>query len=166
MEEDQLVEKEKVTVRNAEISDYESVSILEEMEYQLHRKARPDYFKNLEKSYAREDFEELLSLPCPIALVAVLNERIIGICFGKVEMTPENEVCKPRRVAFIQDLVVLPEFRGKGVAGHLMKKVRELAVKEGAVGMELCVWNFNEGALRFYERMGMKVQYLRMEEEL
>lgn len=32
--------------------------------------------------------------------------------------------------------------------------------------MELCVWNFNEQALRFYEKLGMKVQYLRMEEEL
>lgn len=160
----QLVDKGQMMICGAKISDYDSVSVLEEMEYNLHRQARPDYFKDLEKSYAREEFEELLGLPCPIALTAVLNRAIIGICFGKIDMTPENEVCKSRRVAFIQDLVVLPEFRGKGVAGLLMEKARELAVKEGAVGMELCVWNFNEQALRFYEKLGMKVQYLRMEE--
>lgn len=159
-------ENEKVTIRSARLSDYDGVSILEELEYKLHRQARPDYFKDLEKSYAREEFEELLGLPCPIALVAVLDGTIVGICFGKIDMTPENEVCRSRRIAFIQDIVVLPEFRGKGVARLLMDRAKELAVKEGAVGMELCVWNFNEQALRFYEKLGMKVQYIRMESEL
>lgn len=30
--------------------------------------------------------------------------------------------------------------------------------------MELCVWNFNTEAIRLYEKMGMQVQYYRMEE--
>lgn len=57
--------------------DYDQVSVLEELEYRLHREARPDYFKDLEKSYTREEFEELLGLPCPIALAAVFDGRVL-----------------------------------------------------------------------------------------
>lgn len=155
-----------MTIRNAEPEDYEEVSILEEQVFQLHRKARPDYFKDQEESYSREEFEELLASPCSISLATVWDGAVVGICFGKIEETKENIFCKSRKVAFIQDLAVLPEFRGRGVATALMSRAREQAVQGYAVSLELCVWNFNEQALRLYQNMGMEVQFLRLEERL
>lgn len=69
--------KENIVIRDARLPDYDQVSVLEEVEYRLHREARPDYFKDLEKSYTREEFEELLGLPCPIALAAVFDGRVL-----------------------------------------------------------------------------------------
>lgn len=153
-------------IRKASPEDYGEVKILEEQVFRIHRHARPDYFKAQEESYFREEFEELLASPCPISLVAVWEGAVVGICFGKIEETKENAFCKARKVAYIQDLVVLPEIRGKGVATALMSRARKQAVQEHAVSLELCVWNFNEQALRFYRNMGMEVQFLRMEEQL
>ncbi len=153
-------------IRNAELTDYEAVSILEEQVFWLHRQARPDYFKDQEESYSRKEFEELLNSPCSISLAALWDERVVGICFGKIEETKENAYCKSRKVAYIQDLAVLPEFRGRGVATALMAQARKQALEEHAISLELCVWNFNEQALRFYRNMGMEVQFLRMEEKL
>lgn len=153
-------------IRKAVLGDYSAVSALEELEFDIHRKSRPDYFKSLESSYTKAEFEESLAHPCPICWVAVQDETIVGLCFGKIEKNPENPVCKSRLVAFIQDIVTLPEYRGKGIATALMAKAREQAINEGAVSMELCVWSFNTEAVRLYEKMGMRIQYYRMEENL
>lgn len=166
MERKDVAEGKEWTLRRAKPGDFEDVSILEEMVISHHRQIRPDYFKTAEGSYSKEEFEELLAHPCPIALVAVQNGRIVGICFGTVEETSGNSVCRPRRIAFIQDVATLPEYRGKGIARGLLAGAREMAVQAGAVSMELCVWAFNEKALGLYKKMGMKVQYYRMEQDL
>ena len=154
------------TIRKADIGDYEAISGLEQLEYEVHRQARPDYFKSLKESYPESELEELLRLPCPIAWLALQDEEIIGLCFGKIEMTIENSVCKPRKIAFIQDLATLPEYRGRGIATALVRKAREQAIQEKAACLEFCVWNFNENAIWLYEKLGMRVQYYRMEENL
>ena len=155
-----------VVIRKAVRDDYGAVSALEELEFDIHRQARPDYFKSLRNSYTEEEFEELLAHSCPISWLAVRNDTVVGLCFGKIEKTPDNPVFKSRLVAFVQDIVTLPEYRGKGIATALMVKTREQALNEGAVSMELCVWNFNADAIRLYEKMGMRIQYYRMEENL
>lgn len=158
-------EKELLVIRKAVIDDYKMVSELEALELDVHMQARPDYFISPDTSFLKTEFEELLALPRPIVWLAELEGRVVGLCFGKIENTLENPVCKTRCVAFIQDLVTLPECRGQGVATALIDKAREQARSEGAESLELCVWNFNEGALRLYEKMGMKIQYYRMEEK-
>lgn len=159
-------EKMNMVIRKAAHSDYLAVNTLEELEFDLHMQARPDYFKSPENSYTEEEFQELLAHPCPICWLAVENETVVGLCFGKIEKTPENPVCQSRLVAFIQDIVTLPEYRGRGIATALMDKTRDQAINEGAVSMELCVWGFNADAVRLYEKMGMHIQYYRMEERL
>ena len=66
----------------------------------------------------------------------------------------------------IEDLFTLPEYRGRGIASRLIEKAREQAKAEQADALELCVWSFNASAMRLYEKLGMKVQYYRMEERL
>lgn len=155
-----------LVIRRAVRGDYAAVRALEELEFGVHRRARPDYFEPLENSYTEEEFEELLADPCPICWVAVQDGTVVGLCFGKIGKTAGNPVCKSRLVAFIQDIVTLPEYRGQGIATALMSRARQQAVTEGAASMELCVWSFNADAVRLYEKMGMRVQYYRMEEDL
>lgn len=154
-----------ITIRNAEPTDYEMVKMLEDSIFLIHQQARPDYF-NSQAWYTKEEFGELLMLPTPISLVAVCDEQIVGICFGKIEQTSGNSFCKGRKIAVIEDLFTLPKYRGRGIASSLIKKAREQAVAENAETLELCVWNFNTDALHLYEKLGMQVQYYRMEERL
>lgn len=153
------------TIRNAQKADYGMVKALEEYLFNIHRQARPDYFKE-QAQYTEKDFEELLMHPEPISLVAVCGKQVVGICFGKIEQTAGNSFCKSRKAAVIEDLYILPEYRERGIASSLIKKVREQAVAGGAETLELCVWQFNADALHLYEKLGLQVQYYRMEERL
>ena len=58
----------------------------------------------------------------------------------------------PRQIRLL-DIALLPEFRGRGVGARL---VLELADEAAASGLPLrhMVFPLNEGALRFYERLG------------
>jgi GNAT superfamily N-acetyltransferase len=54
----------------------------------------------------------------------------------------------------IEDLFVVPEARGRGVGGALLKAVAALAVERGAGRLEWDVLDWNEPALGFYRRLG------------
>ena len=58
------------------------------------------------------------------------------------------------RVVFVEVLYVRPSARGKGLAGELLRAAAEHAQAEGADHLELDVLESNEGARRFYERLG------------
>ena len=148
-----------ITIRNVQITDYEMASVLEDAVFKLHQEARPDYFVS-QTHYSKEEFEELLARPVPISLAAVCGEQIVGICFGEITEMSENTFRKGRKIAVIEDLFTLPDYRGRGIASRLIEKA------EQADALELCVWSFNASAMRLYEKLGMKVQYYRMEERL
>jgi GNAT superfamily N-acetyltransferase len=58
---------------------------------------------------------------------------------------------------YLEDLFVKPEWRGRGVGQRLLVHLAELAVERGCGRMEWAVLDWNEPALRFYERMGAHV---------
>lgn len=58
------------------------------------------------------------------------------------------------RVAYIMTLDVAPDHRRRGLASQLMQRAEEAAREAGVDSLALHVWVENEGALRFYERMG------------
>lgn len=154
-----------ITIRNATNTDYDMVKRLEDALFLLHKEARPDYFRE-QSEYSEEEYEELLNHPAPIHLIAICDEQIVGICFGRIEETSGNSFCRGRKIAMIEDVFTLPEYRGSGIASLMIKKAREQAIEAGAESLELCVWNFNTEAIHLYEKLGMKVQYCRMEERL
>ena len=154
-----------IEIRNVQEKDYEQIMRLENAIFEFHRKHRPDYFRE-HADYTRKEFEELLRLPVSMAFVATLEEEIVGICFGKIEKSRENTYCKARKIAVIDDLFVLPKYRGCGIASSIVKAAHEKAMTERAETLELCVWGFNSSAIQFYQKMGMKIQFLRMEQQL
>ena len=58
---------------------------------------------------------------------------------------------------YLEDLFVKPEWRGRGVGQRLLIHLAALAVERGCGRMEWTVLDWNEPALRFYERMGARV---------
>jgi len=61
---------------------------------------------------------------------------------------------RARPFLFLEDLVVTEAARGKGVGEALMAEVAREAVARGAARVEWSVLDWNEGALRFYRRLG------------
>lgn len=55
---------------------------------------------------------------------------------------------------YLEDLFVLPEFRGRGYGKALLKKVANIGVEEGCGRMEWTCLDWNQPSLDFYKSMG------------
>ncbi len=55
---------------------------------------------------------------------------------------------------WLEDLFVLPDFRGHGVGRELLTYLARLALERGCGRLEWCVLDWNESAIRFYESVG------------
>lgn len=54
----------------------------------------------------------------------------------------------------LEDLFVLPEFRGKGIGKALLNQVAAAAVKRGCVRLQWDVLDWNQPAIDFYHSIG------------
>ena len=151
------------TIRRARPEDYDEIYPLEVLLVSLHHAARPDYFREPADCYPPAEYQALLACPGAIALVAEADGHPVGLCFGRVEDKAGNTVCRPRRIAMLEDLIVRPDWRGRGIAAALLECAKAEAVRLGACSLELCVWPFSGDALRLYEGLGLRTQYTRLE---
>ncbi|KAF4089171.1 hypothetical protein AMELA_G00063730 [Ameiurus melas] len=58
------------------------------------------------------------------------------------------------RAVYMEDLYVMPEFRGKGIGKALMSKVAQLGRASGCTQLSFTVVNWNKTALDFYQKQG------------
>ncbi|MGZ5252449.1 MAG: N-acetyltransferase family protein [Caldimonas sp.] len=58
---------------------------------------------------------------------------------------------------YLEDLFVEPGQRGRGIGEALLTRLAELAAERGCGRFEWSVLDWNENAIRFYERMGATV---------
>ena len=80
------------------------------------------------------------------AAVAELDDRPVG--FIKLDLDDG--------IGSIDDLVVLPEARGRGIGSQLMEWARREFAQRGIREIELTVSEGNDLALAFYERHGFR----------
>jgi GNAT superfamily N-acetyltransferase len=57
---------------------------------------------------------------------------------------------------YLEDLFVKPEHRGRGIGRSLLERLAQIAVDRGCGRLEWAVLDWNENAIRFYERLGAK----------
>ena len=82
--------------------------------------------------------------------IAEDDGRMAG--FGIVEWSEETV----GTVAYVQTLEVLPDVRGSGVGGELLRRLEGSAREAGAVTIRLHVDAENAAAIRVYERGGYR----------
>jgi GNAT superfamily N-acetyltransferase len=62
-----------------------------------------------------------------------------------------------RHGLYLEDLFVVPEWRGKGVGKQLLAHIAAIAESRKCGRMEWAVLDWNESAIAFYRRMGAHV---------
>ncbi|CAF88011.1 unnamed protein product [Tetraodon nigroviridis] len=58
------------------------------------------------------------------------------------------------KVVYMEDLYVMPEFRGKGIGKALMSKVAQVGLAAGCSQLNFTVLDWNKSSLDFYYRQG------------
>ena len=59
-----------------------------------------------------------------------------------------------RRGLYLEDLFVLPEWRGRGIGRALLAHLAHVAMEKGCGRMEWAVLDWNESAIGFYRNLG------------
>ena len=86
--------------------------------------------------------------------VAVVEQQGAAIAFCKVDIVGTR--------GYLDELVVLPEYRGRGIGSQLMDWADGVFRDRGVRHVELLVVVGNESARRFYERRGFLPSALEM----
>ena len=81
----------------------------------------------------------------------------------RTKTTRCSDIRCPNKELYIDDLCVDEKCRHEGIGDALFKKALETAKELGCHDLTLNVWEGNDGALRFYEKHGMKIQKREME---
>ena len=85
-------------------------------------------------------------------------KKIIGVLIYKIKEIKKHINLKDRNVLWIDELVVDEKNRGNGTGKVLFKEVMKIAKIKKCNFVELNCWDFNENAIKFYEKCEMKTQ--------
>ena len=132
----------------------------------VHHDIRPDLFRDGAIKYTEKDLEALLLDEKSPVFVAAEEDKVLGYCFCQIQDCRGTTVLTDRVEIYIDDLCVEESLRGRGIARALYTYVCAWAKELGCGYVTLNVWCGNEGAMKFYEKMGMIQRKICMEAKL
>jgi GNAT superfamily N-acetyltransferase len=137
-----------IDIRKATIDDVPVIhDLLVRLEKSLGATGR---VKRQEEDLRRYGFS---GTPCFQALIAWSGGNAVGLAL----FFPEFSSWRGRSGVFVQDLFVARALRGSGLGQAMMEAVYEHARHWGADYCKLAVYDDNEAAIAFYEKLGFQV---------
>jgi len=91
--------------------------------------------------------------PAAEAMVAQVDGRVVAFALFFTNFS--TFLAQPG--LYLEDLYVKPDFRGRGIGEALLNRLGRLAVERNHGRFEWSVLDWNESAIRFYQRMGATV---------
>lgn len=153
-----------MTIRSAQTKDVPSVLRLLSQVLEIHAEIRPDIFIPGSTKYTKEQLEAIFADDLTPVYVAVDEaDAVLGYAFCVLREQPFANTMLPRKSFFIDDLCVDEACRGRRVGEALFRFVLEEAARRGCADVTLNVWEGNDAAKRFYEKMGMTPKETLME---
>jgi ribosomal protein S18 acetylase RimI-like enzyme len=151
-----------IRVRPAYEADHEAACTILDAADRLHLEGAPWLFRTPERpAFPREHFAEFLNARRAGALVAE-TDRVIGIVLVLLRASPLLPVVRAVDFGVVDALAVEPASRRRGAGTLLVRSAESWAFERGAAWVELNVYEFNEGARRFYESLGYEVASRRL----
>lgn len=130
---------------------------------QVHYEGRPDLFRCDCLKYDEAALKELLRDPERPIFIAEENGFVLGYCFCVHKRTENSTVLLDHHSLYIDDLCVDEGCRGRHIGTALYRHAHAYAKQMGCDSVTLNVWSFNESAVRFYEKLGLRPQKTIME---
>lgn len=151
-------------IRRARECDMKDINRLLVQVNMVHHQGRPDLFRAGKKKYTDEQLRELIHDDSRPIFVAVDDqERVLGYTFCIFQQHLDDNILTDIRTLYIDDLCVDETIRGQHIGKSLYEAVLAFARESGCYNVTLNVWTLNEGAMKFYEKCGLKPQKVGME---
>ena len=153
-------------IRRASQSDKDGINRLLRQVLEVHHAGRPDLFKGGVKKYTDDELSEIIADDSRPIFAAFDGEKLVGYAFCILKHFPDDNILTDIKTLYIDDLCVDENERGKHIGASVYEHVLGYAKSIGCYNVTLNVWTCNEGAMKFYEKMGLKPQKIGMEKIL
>jgi ribosomal protein S18 acetylase RimI-like enzyme len=110
------------------------------------------------------DLKSMMDNPDLLLLVAETDGVLIGSGYCRID--PDKPFLKHGIKAYFGFMYVVPEFRGQGINGRIMTRLKDWARSRGITECRLDVYHGNTGAMKAYEKMGFRPYSLEMRMDL
>ena len=153
-----------IEVRKAEEKDVDRITELLRQVLEVHAAIRPDIFVSGGTKYKKEELAALLNEEGRYSYVAVDEDgRVLGYALCELKSSRPTNVMTPMKILYVDDLCVDERARGRGVGRRLFDYVKAEAKRLSCYEITLHVWEGNDNARAFYDKMGMKPKETVME---
>ncbi len=122
----------------------------------IHAEGRPDLFIPNTTKYTIEELMVMIKDDNAPIFVADEDGEVLGYAFTVMKRRLHNNNMTDIKTLFIDDLCVDEKARGKNVGRHIFDYVKAYAEAENVYHITLNVWSFNDPAIGFYEKVGMR----------
>jgi len=151
-------------IRRAQEKDIPEVDNLLSQVLEVHHSIRPDLFKGGCRKYNDLELAALFGNDLrPVFVYEGEDGKIKGYAFCVMQQYLANNIMTDIKTLYIDDLCVDKECRGEGVGKKLFEYVKNYAKEQGCYNLTLNMWEGNEGAIKFYEKMGLRPYRYSME---
>ena len=155
-----------MNVRRAEPRDIPDIMALLTQVNMVHHNGRPDLFKGPTTKYTASELNQiLLNDDTPVFVCVDDDGDVLGHGFCVLQHFG-GRLMEEVDTLYIDDICVDEDARGQRVGETLYRHIVEYARSVGCYNVTLNVWSCNPGAMRFYERMGLKPYKIGMEQIL
>jgi len=157
----------ELTIREAVTADYAAICDIFAEADDLHRQHLPHIFQKPPGLARERDYILGLLADENVGLfLAQVGSQVVGLVCVQARAAPDAPILVPRRYANVDSLVVKQGFRRRGIGRALMERAQAWAQAKGLDNIELHVWEFNQEAIAFYERLGYENLSRRMGKRL
>ncbi|TWT37373.1 putative acetyltransferase [Posidoniimonas corsicana] len=150
-----------VKTRRATESDAKALAELLLAVHGIHVRGNPDVYRELSRDAAEAIVLGKLAAGERVR-VAELDNEIAGYCAATIQTAPAIPLLQPRRSLYLNEVVVRPQSRKRGVGRALLEDLQAFARREGVHDIELDVASFNPEARAFFAAFGFQVLRERM----
>ena len=150
-------------IRKAQIKDIDDILYLLSDVLELHAKIRPDIFESGHTKYTKEELIDKLNEDNFYIYVGEISNKVVAYAMCIVETPKFVHTMKNIKTMYIDDIEVNPSYRGQGLGRELFEFLKEEAKCLNCYNITLNEWEGNEGARKFYEKLGMKPQKTTLE---
>ncbi len=138
------VDAPTVGIRNARATDLDALVGLLRILFAIEE----DF--SFDKQRVRQGLRLLLAARRATILVAEQDRQVVGMCTGQVVIS----TAEGGPALLVEDVVVLPDRRGRGIGRALLDALAAWSLDAGADRMQLLADRDNDAALAFYRHCG------------
>lgn len=130
---------------------------LNEEVQQLHQNMHPQLFKPYNKEAIATALKDFLARENCLAYLALADYEPAGYMILFINDSPENAFKYSERILYIDQIGVMPKYRGLGLSKALLQKAEALAKELSIKTLELDHWSANEVAAGIFRKCGFEL---------